>query len=265
MKLKSFQKITFLIILLFSINSCRKDNNEFAIDNVGDLNEYSVTTHDVTLDPDITAGTGMLKHSIDLDLDGIGDVEFTSLEFNSGYNTGRVIEVSFEVFNLESINRKISFYEHEKSGVQYEKYTHTYSVADNGHTPIRTTVRKMTCDKIEGSRLNKNANGAVNCVRKGGFVKEISLNKQRKKIDLIRNDLSWKNGPSPIPGEPDSLITFILDSQGLCEGRAPYNQDFYLAFMITNEVGLNPRYGWIQLYLTGQNTLTIVASGIKEK
>lgn len=262
MKLKQIPKTIIVLVLVFSITSCKKENRGFAKVKAGEEKKYTLAMHDVILDPDYDAGTGLLKHSIDLDKDGINDVEFTSLEYESWYFTGKAIEVSFEVNNADSLQRKISFYEPESSGVQYETVTEVHSFADNGTTPIKTIIRKRTCEEREGAYFY-NSNGAVNCLEKGDKVKNIPFTEQSKKFDLVRNDLTKTFDPVSPPGT-DTLIGAITEIQGLCEGRAPYNQDFYLIFMITEDIEEDPRYGWIQLYLTGQNTLTIVASGIKK-
>ena len=239
--------------------SCKKD--PIPILTMGDSSGLIVTNHNIKLETDTTLDIFIQNASVDLDQDGNSDLNFTTRVDNSpsivGDSPNYIVE--FFVYNYEE-NRKLILPEIATSADWYIKRESVYDYY--GTYPRETVQETFSCGPVSGATLASNGAGAVEIYECNVDVFSLpETASENFSYSLWSDDFQYEYWEFNMAN--DSAIGYRKIKEAQCEGLAPFNKLFYIPFKLTyDDSNLVDRTGWIELRLTGDNTLEILRSAI---
>lgn len=253
-------KKKFIIILVaIATVSCKKD--PIPILTMGHTTGLIVTNHNIKLETDTTISVFNNSALIDLDQDDQIDLQFEIHEYISpSYTVGNPLyAVEFHARNIE-VNRQIILPEIPNSA---DWYVHKEKIHDTFGTFPRETIQEVfTCEPTLGSTIGSHVPGAVEIYNADAEIFSLpGTANENFQYSLWSMDYQYEYWE--FNATSDTLIGYRKIKEAQCEGLAPFNQLFYIPFkLIYDDSNLIDRIGWIELRLTGNNTLEILRSAI---
>lgn len=254
------KKYTIIFFAAVVAISCKKD--PIPILTMGNTSGLIVTEHNIKLETDTALGNYSNSVSLDLDQDDNSELGFKIYEDISsqyvGDNPNYIVE--FYVYNDDEKTSELILPEIPTSTDWYVQTEKVYDML--GTYPIETLQETFTCDAVSGSTLRDNEQGAVQiCAINADVFSLPETASENNSYSLWSEDYQYEYWE--FNEANDSLIGYRKIKEAQCRGLAPFNQLFYIPFkLIYDDSNLVDRIGWIELRLTGNNTLEIFRSAI---
>ncbi|WP_027418607.1 hypothetical protein [Crocinitomix catalasitica] len=257
------KKIILPIFIALTVIACKKDeiSTPTPILTAGNTTGLIVANHNIKLETDTANNIVTDSHSIDLDKDGNPEITFDIIESTSSYFIGErpYYNVGFTVANYYE-NRKLILPEILNSADWYVK---SEKIGGYYGSYYRVTYQEIfTCNPASGAILRDDEPGAVLLLEANTRVFSLpELPSENISYELYSEAFQYEYWN--VDGTGDSLIGHRTIREAQCQGLAPFNELFYIPFkLIYTDSNLIDRIGWIELRLTGNNTLEILRSAI---
>lgn len=248
-------KYLIMSIALIGLVACKKSNFKKYV--FGSEKKMVVTEHNVTIEG-IGSNLDNRYDRYDLDLDGITGTDLTFVSFNDSIEDGSGSDYWGVFGNVK--NENIQVLQLLNSGDQYY-YATPYSAPDFG-PPYLKSVKRTSCDPALGDYVGAGANYPITFNECDPMERE-SYNWSdlyEVAIDLVNSGYDYTE--CFFNESEDSLLCDNYVKDPSCQA-VPFDQKFYLAF---RKLDKDCYYlGWIELFLTDKNKLTIYRTAISEK
>lgn len=258
-------KKNFIVILVaIAAISCKKDPTPIL--TMGDGSGLLITEHNIKLETDTSMDVFSKTATLDLDQDDNTELSFTIYESLSPYYVGDApfYAVEFYASNSDDENRQLILPEIPTSADWYVKTETVYDAI--GTYPRKTLQEVFTCEQVSGSTLGSPLGsydpGAVEIYTAGEEIFSLpETASDNNSYSLWSMDFQYEYWE--FNETADSLIGYRKIKPAQCDGLAPFNQLFYIPFKIVyDDSNLIDRTGWIEMRLSGNNTLEILRSAI---